>query len=325
MNRVRTDSFLSKSMLRFAIGKLIQGIAMLLAVSALTFFLLSSAGGDAFDALRENPQVSDETIEQLRAVYGLDRPVVSRYFSWLASFATGDLGESLNFKTPVSSIVVTKLFYTSLLGFVALGIAWTVAIFLSYLAVLKNSRPLDRAIEFLILISASIPRIALSLFVLAFMVWMSTGALSIQAGSLVSFILSALVLAFPLISIFLAQANSELQSAMDEQFVQLARAKGLDERTVIVKHASRAALNPLITLFGLSLGGIISATVIVETILGWPGIGSLVVTAVRSRDVPLVMGIVIVSSLAVWIGNAIAEMLQMVNDRRLRDQDLDLN
>ena len=312
-------------MLRFAIGKLIQGTAMFIAVSALTFFLLSSAGGDAFDALRENPQVSDETIEHLRAVYGLDRPVVSRYFSWLTSFATGDLGDSINFKISVSSLVFFKLLYTILLGSVALLIAWTIAIVLSYLAALKKNRRLDRAIEFLILISASIPRIALSLFVLAFMVWMSTRALGITAGSLVSFVLSAFVLAFPLISIFLAQANSELQSAMEEEFVQLARAKGLDERTVIVKHASRAALNPLITLFGLSLGGIISATVIVETILGWPGIGSLVVSAVRSRDIPLVMGIVVVSSLAVWLGNAIAEMLQMTNDRRLRDRDLDLN
>lgn len=312
-------------MLRFAIGKLIQGTAMLLAVSALTFFLLSSAGGDAFDALRENPQVSNETIERLRSVYGLDRPVASRYFAWLSSFATGDLGESLYFKMSVSSLVFTKLLYTTVLGFAALVIAWTIAIFLSYAAALRTSQTLDRAIEFLILVSASIPRIALSLFVLALMVWMSTESFGPQTGSLVSFILSAVVLAFPLISIFLAQTNSELRSAMDEEFVQLARAKGLDERTVIVKHASRAAMNPLITLFGLSLGGIISATVIVETILGWPGIGSLIVTAIRSRDIPLVMGIVVISSLAVWLGNAIAEMLQMLNDKRLRDQTLSLD
>lgn len=311
-------------MLRFAIGKLIQGVAMLLAVSALSFFLLSSAGGDVFDALRENPQVSDETIEHLRATYGLDKPVAARYLLWLGSFVTGDLGESINYRLPVAPLVVSKLFYTILLGSVSLFIAWTISLSLSYLAALHRSRTLDRAIELLVLISASVPRIALSLFVLALMVWLSSGNLGLQAGSSVSFVLSSLVLAFPLISIFLAQAQNELKAAMEEDFVQLARAKGLSERYVILKHASRAALNPLITLFGLSLGGIIGGTVIVETILGWPGIGSLVVTAVRTRDIPLVMGVVVVSSLAVWFGNAVAELLQMVNDRRLRDEILDL-
>ena len=311
-------------MLRFAIGKLIQGVAMLLAVSALSFFLLSSAGGDAFDALRENPQVSDETIEKLRASYDLDKPVAARYLSWLGSFVTGDLGESTNYRLPVGPLVISKLSYTILLGSVALAVACSISLLLSYMAVLNKSRTLDRAIEVLVLISASVPRIALSLFVLALMVWLSTANLGLQAGSWVSFVLSSLVLAFPLISIFLAQAHSELKAAMEEDFVQLARAKGLSEPTVILKHALRAALNPLITLFGLSLGGIIGGTVIVETILGWPGIGALVVTAVRARDIPLVMGVVVVSSLAVWFGNAIAELLQLVNDRRLRDEFLDL-
>ena len=304
-------------MLGFVIGKLVQGVAMLLAVSALSFVLLSSAGGDAFTALRENPQVSDATIEQLRATYGLDKPLTARYFTWLGSFFSGDLGESIHFRLPVTALVSSKLFYTGLLGAAALVFAWSVALLLSYLSVLRRSRSLDRVIEFLILISASVPRIALSLFVLALMVWLSSGNFGLRSGSLISFLLSAAVLAFPLISIFLAQANSELRSAMQQDFVQLARAKGLSEPSVILRHASRAALNPLITLFGLSLGGIIGGTVIVETILGWPGIGLLAVEAVRTRDIPLIMGIVVVSSLAVWLGNAVAELLQLFNDRRL--------
>lgn len=310
-------------MLKFAIGKLVQGAAMLLAVSAITFVLLSSAGGDAFTALRDNPQVSDATIEQLRATYGLDKPIASRYIAWLGSMAAGNMGESIHLRLPVSQVVISRLLYTALLGTAALLIAWFTAIVLSYFSALKKSRILDRAIELLVLISASIPRIALALFVLAFLVWASTGGFGLQTGSSLSFILSAIVLAFPLIAIFLSQATSELQIAMQEDFVQLARAKGLNERTVIIKHASRAALSPLITLFGLSLGGIISGTVIVETILGWPGIGSLTVAAVRARDVPLVMGIVVVSSVAVWIGNTLTEALQMANDPRLRAENLD--
>lgn len=105
---------------------------------------------------------------------------------------------------------------------------------------------------------------------------------------------------------------------MNEDFIKLARAKGLSESAVIIRHASRAAIGPLLTLFGLSLGTLLAGSVIVETVLGWPGIGSLLVAAVRSRDLPVVMGVVLTASAAVWFGNAMAEILQMVNDKRLR-------
>ena len=104
----------------------------------------------------------------------------------------------------------------------------------------------------------------------------------------------------------------------------MARAKGLSESAIISRHASRFALNPLLTILGLSLGGIIGGSVVVETILGWQGVGALMVTAVRARDVPLVMGIVVATTIAVWLGNSIAEILQLVNDKRLRDAEANL-
>jgi ABC-type dipeptide/oligopeptide/nickel transport system permease component len=110
---------------------------------------------------------------------------------------------------------------------------------------------------------------------------------------------------------------------MKEDFVLLARAKGLSEWTVITRHALRAALNPFLTIAGLSLGGLLGGSVIVETVLGWPGIGALMVSAVRGRDVPLVMGVVLIASVAVWFGNTAAEILQVVNDKRLRSGGLD--
>jgi peptide/nickel transport system permease protein len=295
---------------------------MLIAVSAISFVLLSNAGGDAFTVLRENPQVSDATIEQLRTSYGLDRPVAVRYVSWLGSFLTGDLGESIHFKVPVAGLVLSRLSYTFALGAAAVAFAWSFALLLGFLSARFNSRALDRAIEFTILITASVPRIALSLFALALIVWSSQTTAAIRQGSVASFVLSSLVLSIPLIALFLAQANDALRSAMEEDFVKLARSKGLSENILIIRHASRAALGPLLTLLGLSIGGIIGGTVIVETILGWPGIGSLTVTSVRVRDVPMVMGIVVISTLVVWLGNAIAEVLQMLNDARLGEDSL---
>ena len=295
---------------------------MLIAVSAISFVLLSNAGGDAFTVLRENPQVSDATIEQLRASYGLDRPVAVRYISWLGSFLTGDLGESIHYKVPVAGLVLSRLLYTLALGASAVAFAWSFALLLSFLSARFRSRMLDRIIEMIILITASVPRIALSLFALALIVWTSQSAVAIRQGSAASFVLSSLVLSVPLIALFLAQAKDSLRAAMDEDFVKLARSKGLSENMLIVRHASRAALGPLLTLLGLSIGSIIGGTVIVETILGWPGIGALTVTSVRVRDVPMVMGIVVISTLAVWLGNAIAEVLQMLNDARLRLESL---
>jgi peptide/nickel transport system permease protein len=106
---------------------------------------------------------------------------------------------------------------------------------------------------------------------------------------------------------------------MREDFIKLARAKGLSEGTVILRHAIRPALNPVLTIAGLSFGAVLGGSVIVESVLGRQGLGTLMVTAVRGRDLPLVMGIVLFTSTAVWLGNALAELLQAINDKRIRD------
>ena len=295
--------------LHFSIRKVVQGVLLLLITSAAAFFLLSSAGSDAFTSLRENPQVSAEAIEKLRASYGLDRPVVERYGSWLASAVRADLGESFYFQVPVTQLVLARLWSTALLAFAAIGIACMIAIGLSFANVRSRSRTLSAVTDGVILIFASTPRIVISLFALAILVH----------GAITSvFWLSAVSLAVPLVAILLAQFNQSLNDAMHEDFIRTARAKGLSETTIILRHALRAAINPALTLFGLSLGALLGGSVIVETVIGRPGIGSLTVTAVRNRDIPLLMGVMIVVSLAVWAGNTLAEILQMLNDKRIR-------
>jgi peptide/nickel transport system permease protein len=305
-------------MLRLIVRKIVQGAIMLLVVSAITFGLLSTAGGDALSALRENPQVSGETIEKLREVYGLDRPITERYARWLGGLVRGEMGESIAFRTSVARLIVSRLGNTVKLGVLALVFALAVSVLLAFAAIRFERPAFDRTIDLIVLVTASTPRIVLALFALSLTVWLSGSLAAIRSGSTSAMLLAAFVLAFPVIALFLAQLHSGLKEAMAEPFVHFARAKGLSENAVIIKHASRAALNPLLTIFGLSLGGLIGGSVIVETILGWPGIGALTVAAVRGRDVPLVMGIVIVTSAAVWLGNSIAEVLQFVNDKRLR-------
>lgn len=305
-------------MLNLIIRKLIQGGLMVLIVAAITFVLLSAAGGDALTALRDNPQVSTETIENLRKVYGLDRPVMERFVSWLGGAFTGDLGDSLSFRVPVAGLVASRLFNTVYLSALAIALALFAALGLSIAAARFPAGRLRYVIESVVLLTVSSPRIVLALLVLMLTAMLTGTTFAIQSGSVTLFLLTALVLGGPLIGIYLAQTHEQLTLAMNEDFVQLARAKGLGEWAVILRHAMRAAINPLLTLFGLSIGALLGGSVIVETILGWPGLGALTVSAVRARDVPLVMGIVLVASVAVWFGNTVAELLQILNDKRLK-------
>jgi ABC-type dipeptide/oligopeptide/nickel transport system permease component len=304
-------------MIKLLLRKCLQGLMMILIVSAVTFALLGFAGGDALTQLRDNPQISAETIERLRSVYGLDEPLPIRYFRWLSAAVTGDLGESTYFRVPVSGLVWARSVNTFLLGTAAFAIALTLAVPLSLIGVRYNSRTIAVFIEFLILATASTPRIVLALIALAISVRLTWSAM--DSSSAVLFWLAALALSAPLISAFLAQFHGELQRTMREDFIKLARAKGLRESAVILRHAVRPSLNPLLTIAGLSLGGVLGGSVIVESVLARQGLGTLMVSAVRARDLPLVMGIVLLTSTAVWLGNAAGELLQAVNDKRIRD------
>jgi peptide/nickel transport system permease protein len=303
-------------MLKLIVRKFIQGLMMIFIVSMVAFALLSLAGGDALTSLHDNPQISEATIENLRRIYGLDRPLPVRYFNWLGGALIGELGESMYFRVPVSSLVWNRFLSTLLLGVAALLIAIVVSFTLSIAAARYKSKTLSRLIEFVVFLTASTPRIVLAF--LSLMIVAQITSANVDATSAAVFWLAAVALAAPLISIFLAQSHGGLTETMNEDFVQLARAKGLSEGVIVIRHALRAALNPVLTVFGLSLGGVLGGSVIIESVLGRQGLGSLMVYAVRGRDLPLVMGIVLVTSTAVWLGNTLAEMLQAANDKRLR-------
>ena len=301
-------------------------MVVLLLVTAITFALLAAAGGDALTALRSDPLVSEETITALRHTYELDRPLPVRYMNWLGGALSGNLGQSVFFHAPVAAVLKPRLMNTLLLAAATLLISCSIALPFGSLAARRPYSWLDRGCSVVVLLAFSIPRIALALAALALALRTSlfsvgSGAEESAAAGLAKVLPAAIVLGVPLIGLFLAQTRAGLQSALNEDFVRVARAKGLPERTVIFRHALRAAFNPLITIFGYSLGGLISGAVIVETVLGWPGMGQLTVIAVRNRDVPVVMGVVVVSATAVLVGNLIADLLLRLNDPRLRERE----
>lgn len=315
----------SLSVLKLILSRFFQGLIVLLVVSVVTFALLAAAGGDALTTLQTDPAVKAETIERQRRIYGLDQPMVVRYGRWLGETAKGELGWSISFDAPVRTILWPRLLSTLALALVALLLAWTIAIALGSAAARRPRTWVDKLCGALILLAASSPRIVLALIALAIAArtsLLSLGAEMNQAGgSILNLLLPAFVLSVPALALFLAQVRDGLGLALREEFVQVARAKGLSERVVTLRHALRAALNPLITIFGYSLGGLISGSVIVERVFNRKGLGDLSVDALRSRDVPLLMAVVLVTSTAVLIGNLLADILLRLNDPRLREDE----
>ncbi|HEX8162380.1 MAG TPA: ABC transporter permease [Pyrinomonadaceae bacterium] len=311
-------------MLKLITSRVLQGVVVLLVVSALTFGLLAAAGGDALTAFSSEPHVSQDAVRELRRLYGLDQPLALRYARWLGEFARGRMGYSFQFRAPVSAVLLPRLLRTLALALVALAVAWAVALSLGVQAARRPRGAWDRASGALVLVAASAPRIVLALVALA--VAARTNIFPIGgAGEAASSPLSparvlppALVLAVPLVALFLAQTREALAAALAEDFVVVARAKGLPERAVVFRHALRAALNPLITIFGYSLGSLVGGSVVVETVLGWQGLGALSVEAVKGRDAPLLMGVVMLTATAVLLGNLCADILLRLNDPRLR-------
>lgn len=312
-------------MLKLILSRSLQGVVVLLVVSALTFALLAAAGGDALGELSSDQSASEAALAEMRRIYGLDEPLATRYLRWLTGLARGRMGESFYYHAPVGTIIWPRLWRTLALAAVALALALFISLTLGALAARRRGSWWDHASEAVILLTASTPRIVLALVALAIVArtsWFPVGGAD-TGESLMDFrplriLPPAIVLCLPLVALFLAQAREGLGHALSQDFVRVARAKGLSERAVIMRHALRDALNPLITLFGYSFGSVVSGSVIVETVLGWSGLGSLSVRAVLTRDVPLLMGVVMVTATAVLVGNLFADIMLRLNDPRLR-------
>ena len=311
-------------MLKLILFRLLQGVMVLLIISFLIFALLTRAGGDAVSVL-ENTRGSNETIESIRRIHGLDRPLKERYLNWLAEAARGNLGHSLVLQAPVLSLIRLPLLRTGMLATVTLSIAWSVSLMLGIAAARRPGSLVDRLCSVIILLASSTPRLVLALLALALIystplmsvVGAPTGA---DAGVLsLRVIPPAIILSVPLLAIFLAHTRVAIREALNEEFVCVARARGAPEWMILLRHALRPAAAPLITVLGLSLGSVMSGSVVVETVLGWPGLGQLTVSAVQTRDIPLLLGATLTAAAAVMGGNLAADILQRLNNPLLRN------
>ena len=312
--------------------RLSQGILLLLAASILSFAFAALTPGDYFDELRLNPQISAETIEAMRARYGLDDPLPVRYGNWLLSIARGELGFSKRYQAPVAPILLRRARNTLYLTLTATVLAWLIAVPTGVWVAASRRRWVQTLFTSSTSALLATPDIMMALLLLLLAVktglFPSGGMTSMDfedlsaAGRLVDL---AHHLALPAAAITLGtlpslvrQIHASLAEVLGAPFLQAARARGVPPRRLLYLHALAVAANPLISLLGLSVASLLSASLLVEVILGWPGLGPLLLESILNRDVDLVTSAVLLSTLLLIVGNSLADLLLYSLDPRIR-------
>ena len=316
----------------FTLKRLFHLVPILLGVSLITFLLMSLTRGGYLDSLTQNPQISPERVAQIKARWHLDRPFYEQYFFWLKNALAGDLGDSIQYKIPAFELIVSRLWNTFLLSLFATVVAWGIAVPLGIWAAVHKDSWVDRACSFLAFLGLSIPEVLLALLALMFAAgtgWFPVGGAQSSLYDLMTplekfrdrahhLVLPVLVLAAAELAGIMRQMRSNLLDTLRAEFVTNARAKGLSEGRVIYRHALRNAINPLLTIFGYSLAGLLSGAFIVENIMAWPGLGRLTLEALNAKDSYLVVDGVVMATILLVAGNFVADLMLAWSDPRIR-------
>jgi peptide/nickel transport system permease protein len=308
------------------IGKrLVQLIPTLFFVSVLIFSLQHLLPGDPA-LVMAGEEANPEVIAQIRARYHFDKPLPVQYVHWMGGVLSGDLGESMRLRLPVSDLIIQKLPVTLQLALMAMVIALLVGIPAGVISAVRSGTAVDYAVNVVALAGISTPNFWLGIMlILLFAVnlgWLpASGYVSPLVDwrqSLATTILPAIVLGTAIGGVIMRHTRSAMLQAMHSDYVRTARAKGLYERSVVWKHAMRNALTPVITLGALEFGTLLSGAVLTEQIFSIPGFGKLIVDAVFNRDYAVVQGVVLVTATTYILMNLLADIGYILANPRLR-------
>ncbi len=312
-------------MLNFLARRLLQLIPTLFLVSILIFSLQHLLPGDPA-LVMAGEERDPAVIAQIRQQYRLDRPLPAQYFYWVKGVLSGDFGESLRIKVPVRELIAQKLPVTMQLGAMAIVIAILIGIPAGILSAVQKGTLWDYAANLIALWGISMPNFWLGIL-LIFLFSIELGWLPASGyvplsenwrGSLAATIMPAFVLGNAIAAVLMRHMRSAMLQVLDSDYIRTARAKGLSERTVILKHALPNALTPVITLGALELGTLFSGAVLTEQIFSIPGFGKLIVDAVFDRDYAVVQGVVLVTATIYIALNLIADIATILANPRLR-------
>jgi peptide/nickel transport system permease protein len=311
--------------LTFLGNRLLQLIPTLFFVSVIIFSLQQLLPGDPATVMAGEER-DPAVIEQIRRQYRLDQPIPVQYVYWVKGVLTGDFGESMRIKKPVRELIVEKLPVTMQLAFMAIVIALTIGVSAGIVSAVKKGTIWDYGANVFALWGLSTPNFWLGIM-LIFLFSVQLGWLPASGyvpltedwrQSLASTIMPAFVLGNAIAAVLMRHTRSAMLQALGSDYVRTARAKGLFERTVVLKHAMRNALTPVITLGALELGTLLSGAVLTEQIFTIPGFGKLIVDAVFNRDYAVVQGVVLVTATIYIALNLMADIAYVLVNPRLR-------
>jgi ABC-type dipeptide/oligopeptide/nickel transport system permease component len=286
-------------------------------VLLLTFLLVHLVPGDPVEVmLGESASAADRT--QLSADLGLDQSLVVQFGRYLNKLAHGDLGVSIHSKKPISDLLAERLQATAKLALLALSFAIFIGLPLGIIAALNVKKWPDKLANLLSLTISAMPHFWMGpMLMMVFALWL--GLLPVSGMETTSsIILPALTLGFGLAAILTRMTRASMLEVLHEDFIRTARAKGLNESTVILRHALRAALLPIITVLGLQLGSLLAGAVITETVFAWDGIGRLLVESIEKRDYPETQACVMVVALTYVLVNFVTDLVYTKIDPRVR-------
>lgn len=318
-------------MIRYLGRRALRGILLLFAVSALSFCLFQVAPGDYFDELRLNPGVSRQTVETLRKQHGLDASLPLRYERWVGSILRGDWGVSLAYNSPAAPLLRERAVNTLILTIPAVFIAWTIAVPIGLWA---NSGRKWRSLLMTVVVSGLLVLPDLLIVLAITLLAAQTRLVPIGGMTSVDFdqmplwskirdialhlVLPGSALVLAALPVLLSHVRTAIAEILQQPFIAAARANGIPRLRLLLRYALPAAANPLITLLGFSIGTLLSSSLLVEAIVGWPGLGQLLLQAILQRDLDIVAGAVMLSAAFYVSANLFADICLYAADPRIR-------
>lgn len=314
-------------MFKYILKRLLQAIPTFLVITAAVFLLSNAAPGSPVDLIKSAGDLTPEAEQELRVRYGLDKPVVVRYAIWLGDMVRGDFGTSTRTNQPVWSLVSERIGPTLVLTLTSLVVSLLIAIPLGIMASLRPYSAWDTVSSFLAFLGASTPNffvalVALYIFAVKLGLLPAMGMYSSNGGGLgdlaLHLVLPVSITVIRMMGTYIKQTRGSMLDVMNEEYVKSARAKGLGEGTVVVKHILRNALIPIVSCIGLNIPYLVGGSTVTEQIFGWPGMGSLLVLSINQRDYNVIMAITVLIAAAVLVVNLLIDLLYAYLDPKIR-------
>ncbi|MGF9699296.1 ABC transporter permease [Paenibacillus sp. MABNR03] len=318
-------------MKQYIIRRLLQMIPTMIGITIIVFAITTLVPGDYITA-QQNPSMTAEKAAQLREIYGLDKGPVERYFVWVGNMLTGNMGDSLQHKRPVTDVIGDYVWNSFIIAFLSLILSWVIAIFSGVFSAKFQYSFFDKIVTMIVFLCMSLPSFFIGLVLIKFLAidfklfpvgGMTTAG---QAGSTWSMIvdigyhsiLPVLVLTMLSTGSLTRYFRTSMLEVIRQDYIRTARAKGLKERTVIFKHALRNAMLPAITLMGFELPALFGGAIILEKIFVWPGVGQVYLESITMRDYPFMLGFTIFMAALTLLGTLLSDVLYGVADPRIR-------